>query len=62
VAIVPRLALRAGASSGLRALDLPGLGARRVAVRHRAGRGEPTRAARVVLDALTTCAAEVTRQ
>ena len=61
VAIAPRLALRVGASSGLRAIDLPGLGARRVAVRHRAGRGEPTRAARVVLDALTTRAAEVAR-
>jgi DNA-binding transcriptional LysR family regulator len=59
VAIVPRLALRAGATAGLRALDLPGLGARHVVVRHRAGRGEPTRAARVVLDALVARAAEV---
>jgi DNA-binding transcriptional LysR family regulator len=60
VSIAPRLALRAGTTAGLRALDLPGLGARHVLVRHRAGRGEPTRAARVVLDALVARAAELT--
>ena len=64
VALVPRLALpavprRPGAAAGFRALDLPGLGARQVVVRHRAGRGEPTRAARVVLEALLARAAEV---
>jgi DNA-binding transcriptional LysR family regulator len=64
VAIVPRLALpsvprRVGAVAGFRALDLPGLGTRHVAVRHRAGRGEPTRAARVVLDALVARATEL---
>lgn len=60
VSIAPRLALRAGTTAGLRTLDLPGLGARHVLVRHRAGRGEPTRAARAVLDALVTRSAELT--
>jgi DNA-binding transcriptional LysR family regulator len=62
VAIVPRLALRTVEPAGsgeLRALDLPGLGARHVIVRHRAGRGEPTRAARIVLDALLTRASRL---
>jgi DNA-binding transcriptional LysR family regulator len=64
VAVVPRLALpaapgRAGAAAAFRALELPGLGVRHVVVRHRAGRGEPNRAARVVLDALAARAAEV---
>jgi DNA-binding transcriptional LysR family regulator len=64
VAIVPRLALpsvprRAGAADGYRALDLPGLGARHLVVRHRSARGEPTRAARAVLDALVARAASM---
>jgi DNA-binding transcriptional LysR family regulator len=59
VAIVPRLALPPQQGlGGLRTLELPGVGARQVMVRHRAARGEPTRAARVVLDALVARAAE----
>jgi DNA-binding transcriptional LysR family regulator len=64
VAIVPRLALEAmprqpGGAGGLRAVDLPGLGARHLVVRHRATRGEPTRAARTVLDALVARASQL---
>jgi DNA-binding transcriptional LysR family regulator len=54
VALVPRLALPAG---GVRSLDLPDLGSRRVIARHRASRSEPSPAVRAVLDALVRTSA-----
>lgn len=62
VALVPRLALppsAARSAAGLRTVDLPGLGARRLLARHRSSRGEPSTATRAVLDALVARAADV---
>jgi DNA-binding transcriptional LysR family regulator len=58
-AVVPGLALPAELPAGVRVLDAPASGARRIGVLHRAGRHEPTPAARLVLDAMAVRAAEV---
>jgi len=58
-AVVPGLALPAELTPGLRVVNAPALGARRIGVLHRAGRHEPAPAARVVLDAITARAAEM---
>lgn len=62
-AVVPRLAVppvEQHAAAGIRVVDLPGLGSRRLAARHRQSRGEPGAAVRVVLDALVARCTELT--
>jgi DNA-binding transcriptional LysR family regulator len=62
LALVPRMALPAPENrrtAGLRTLDLPGLGARRLLARHRSSREEPSAAVRTVLDALAARAASL---
>ncbi|MFG1924976.1 LysR family transcriptional regulator [Cryptosporangium sp. NPDC048952] len=52
-AVVPGLALPAELPPGIRVLSAPALGVRRIGVLYRAGRHEPTPAARLVLQAIT---------
>ncbi|KAA1420013.1 LysR family transcriptional regulator [Mumia zhuanghuii] len=58
VALVPALALKDGAPSGVEVVPLPGLGSRRVVARHRQNRREPGPAVSAVLDALLAAAAQ----
>lgn len=51
-AVIPGLALPDELPPGVRILDAPALGARRIGVLYRAGRHEPSPAARLVLQAL----------
>lgn len=63
VALVPRLALPAPGdplARSLRPVALPGLGSRRILARHRASRGDPSPAARAVLEALLSAASQAT--
>ncbi|WP_035856092.1 LysR family transcriptional regulator [Cryptosporangium arvum] len=56
-AVVPGLALPDELPPGVKVLDAPALGVRRIGVLSRAGRHEPTPAARLVLRAITAKAA-----
>ncbi|GAA3398423.1 LysR family transcriptional regulator [Cryptosporangium minutisporangium] len=58
-AVVPGLAVPAKLPAGLRMLEVPAVGARRIGVLYRAGRHEPAPAARVVLDAISARAERV---
>ncbi|MCL2091857.1 MAG: LysR family transcriptional regulator [Micrococcales bacterium] len=61
-ALVPQLALppvEQHAAAGIRTVDLPGLGARRLVARHRQSRGEPGAAVRAVLEVLVARCAEL---
>lgn len=52
-ALVPDLALTGAAPAGVRVIDLPALGARRISALHRTGRHQPTGVVQTLLDALT---------
>lgn len=59
VAMLPALALQGEVQPGVAVVRLPGLGSRRLVVRHRATRHEPGPAVRAVLDAMVTQARDL---
>ncbi|KHL16530.1 DNA-binding transcriptional LysR family regulator [Mumia flava] len=59
IAMVPSLALQRELPAGVEVVALPGLGTRRVVVRHRQNRREPGLATRAVLDQLLAVAASL---
>lgn len=54
--VLPWLAVRGNVPDGAAALRLAGLGSRRLVLRHRSTRGEPTEAVRAVVDAMVDVA------
>lgn len=54
--VLPWLAVRGNVPDGVAALRLAGLGSRRLVIRHRTTRGEPTKAARAVVGAMVDVA------
>lgn len=54
--VLPWLALHRNLPEGVRAMRLAGLGSRRLVIRHRSTRGEPTAAASAVTDAMVDLA------